>query len=374
MTRNSDITNGNTDIEIIGGEFDGNRAQQTSATRGIFVERVNHSRIEGVYVHNIRDRGVQVYNSTDVHVLNSRVVYAGVNFQQAFCLEFATYSTIENCYAEDGLDHGFILAYTQHCAIINCVSVTTGAYGATNGCGGTEVYSYGTNYATNNTIHGLTLINPYGGFGICNASETHIDGLTVISPRKNVVSPTLSGNGMIIYGSQTSGVYVNNVRVIDPELNGIHIATNAPHNMIFDNIKIIGGDATEQWVQGFQITDWAYDIQVSNIQVIDFQGQNGIRVQNAGNVTISNVLVKNSRLIGISLVNATWCTIMNGILKDDQVLPTQGWGINEQGALSDYNVIIGITAIDNTVGGILIVGTNTNVNLCWNGTTAGWIP
>jgi len=298
------------------------------------------------------------------------VVYAGVNFQQAFCLEFATYSTIENCYAEDGLDHGFILAYTQHCAIINCVSVTTGAYGATTGCGSTEVYSLGTNYANNNTINGLTLINPYGSFGICNATETFVTNLVVISPRNASVSQEFGGMGMVIYGSMTSGVYVNNFRVIDPERNGIEIKSGPPHKMILTNLKIIGGAKAGQWVQGFHITDNAYDIQVSNIQVIDFRGENGIRFQNAANITLSNVLVKNSRLVGISLVNASYCVIVNAILTDDQGSKTQGWGINEQGT-SDFNIIVAVNARGNDVGGILKAGANTQVRFCWNATS--WI-
>jgi len=64
-------------------------------------------------------------------------------------------------------------------------------------------------------------------------------------------------------------------------------------------------------------------------------------------------------------------TLIGGTYNDYQAIPTQDYGIVEN-VESDWNIIIGASALKNQVYGIEILGANSQVNLCYNSTT--WIP
>lgn len=76
---------------------------------------------------------------------------------------------------------------------------------------------------------------------------------------------------------------------------------------------------------------------------------------------------------GIVLKGAVNCTLTGNICYDEQGTPTQDYGIREANgaANSDYNIIVSCFARLYGTAGISIVGSNTKVNLCYNGTS--WI-
>jgi len=143
--------------------------------------------------------------------------------------------------------------------------------------------------------------------------------------------------------------------------------SGSEHNEILGNILRTNRN-------GISLTATSTKNTVSN-NVIQDSNKTGIWLSASENNTISlnqvwnNGLETSSTYSGIVLTNSDWNTIMGNIASDDW-LTTQEWGIEEEGT-SDYNIFIGNIALDNAVGGIKTVGVNTQVNLCWNGTT--WI-
>lgn len=86
VIENSDFTNGNENIRIIGGEIDGNKANQSSGdSYGIYFQRVTRGHIEGVHVHDTFKAGIEIAGladgtrSTDSHIVHNRVIDCGTS-------------------------------------------------------------------------------------------------------------------------------------------------------------------------------------------------------------------------------------------------------------------------------------------------------
>jgi parallel beta-helix repeat protein len=89
-----------------------------------------------------------------------------------------------------------------------------------------------------------------------------------------------------------------------------------------------------------------------------------------GNIVMNNGLRPAYGFDGIRLYNSSNNIINGNMAYDNQGSPTQDWGIKELGS-SDWNIIIGNSCLTNQINGILQIGTNTKVNLCYNSTN--WI-
>ena len=86
---------------------------------------------------------------------------------------------------------------------------------------------------------------------------------------------------------------------------------------------------------------------------------------------ISNSQDSNNTYAGIFWVATQDIVFSNARLGDVQTSKTQTVGMNETGTC-DRNIFALINARDNWVAGIIIIGTDTKVNLSWNLTS--WIP
>jgi len=119
---------------------------------------------------------------------------------------------------------------------------------------------------------------------------------------------------------------------------------------------------------------YLYDSSVIGNTILDVNQANsqwdGIILRDCSNVTVDANIIANdatySAYRGIDLLNSTYCIISNNLVRN-----CTSSGILERGASSDYNIIIGCMALDNASPNITIVGSNTKVNLCYNGTN--WI-
>jgi len=67
MFDNDDYSGGNSDIEIIGGELDGNKANQTTG-HGIYFNNVSRVIIRGIYVHNCKDDGIKLESCSEAFI------------------------------------------------------------------------------------------------------------------------------------------------------------------------------------------------------------------------------------------------------------------------------------------------------------------
>lgn len=91
----------------------------------------------------------------------------------------------------------------------------------------------------------------------------------------------------------------------------------------------------------------------------------GIFLFDSDHNTLTGNVITDDSDAGICFVNSDW-----NVVTTNRVVDATGWGILEL-ETSDYNVIVGSSASAST-GGIQVIGANTKVNLCYNGTT--WIP
>jgi len=156
-------------------------------------------------------------------------------------------------------------------------------------------------------------------------------------------------NNMI--GTATHGIYIYD------HSWGNQITTNLIWNSYTAGIQLIGNWVSEQQILGNQL----YDGSGHGIS---------LRINSSNNIINDNECMRNSysgiSLSGTSGYNSSWNIIEGNLCFDNG-----HWGIKEESGYVDRNLFLGNTCIDNTLGGIWVNGSNTQVNHCWNGST--WI-
>lgn len=159
--------------------------------------------------------------------------------------------------------------------------------------------------------------------------------------------------------------YISNTEIYWNDY-GLHFEGNQEHHVI--NCYI--------W-ECYQDGIYLYDVEnVDFTQVTSSTNENmGFRLEICQNITFHNCKTDNndqsgSGLESFKIENSTYISVIGGVYKNLAGVFTQDWGLRERGT-SDYNMIIGVDASENSVGGILTAGSNTKVNLCWNNTS--WI-
>jgi parallel beta-helix repeat protein len=285
LIENSDKTNGNTKISIVGGIFDMNIANQTIQTPAISMHRVSYS-----YFGKMEVTGTKF------------VSYVGIG---AFDMYLSDYNIIEDCKLYNSADEGLYLRECNHCKVMrgefyNCpngsgVASEKGSFNEFIG-----VHSYG-NSGSNISINGL-----YSKILHCTSEDgLGFNGITLGHPDSPASYSIVSGclvrnnkNGIRILGSGV-GVVVSKNTLIDNN---------------FDSTAIAIG-----------ISDSSSDCVVTDNYI--FNNWLGIYISTGvrGNV-IKNNIVKNSKGTGIT-INASENCIIEGNLCENNALNGTGYGV-----------------------------------------------
>ena len=212
IIRNNDTTNGNINIEIIGGEMDGN--DQTGADSvGIYFEKVTDGLISNVYVHHISGApayGVHIIESVRVNVEDSRFDNCD---RASAILTDCTDSDIENCVSVDSGDtgaHYIIFANSGkgafRCNIVDCHSSGGDGLGA-------QIYCY----ATDCHIQG-GVFEDFSYEGVSLGHESYVNTCTNIGVTGATIHTAAgtTGVGVIVFNNYSTvvGCQINSLRGI----------------------------------------------------------------------------------------------------------------------------------------------------------------
>lgn len=314
---NSDGTNGNTQIEIIGGILDGNLANQAPAPpigngKGAAISfiKVSNSSISGTTIRNPYVYGVIIDSGWGNKISNVNIFSSGYD--------------------------GILLANTLSNQIIGCNVQNAGSLGIDGD--GIGIYEA----SQRNMVDSCHVIDSYGdNFGI--ASELGQN------PVLNVISNCESYGGRIgfaVFAGLTGG---------NPQQNSL------------SNIQ-----STAASDYAIRIHE-AYFTTVTSFQTY-FNGKYGIYIDSATSAfsaTISQGYIYNpsqgGNYEGILIDNYTRVTIGDVTVLDNTA--HMNYAIHEQHS-SDYNILHDITTNGAGISEITIVGANTKVDQCWNTT---WI-
>lgn len=353
-----------TNITIFGGVVDGNRANNLGVTKGFYFEECTNCLVIGVQVQNLLDRGVQFYDGSENQIAYSKAIYCGTDYQQGFTLEYEDHSSISHCYGLDCLDVNFILAYCNRCSINDCISEASGSYGTTTGAGGVEVYGTGGVECYHCSIENLRLYNVYGGLGFNGAH--HCTGTNIISVNPHQISgnPTMSGIGVLVYGSLTTDINLTDVLVVNPEEQGIKVFQGATRVTISNPTLVAGADLND-YVDGIWIVDSSTDVSVNNPRIYDFSGtgnvgRHGVMIEDSVRCKVNGGIITNSKQNAVNLHGSSYCTVNGLTAYDDQGSKTQSYGVGEE-ASADYNLVAGCDFRGNlrTADPILLIGVHS---------------
>lgn len=305
IIQNIDLS-GNTDIDIVGGVLDGNKAYQTEVPQitaiihGVKLLRCSDCSVVGVHIKNVYTNGISLYPTTcRCKILGNTLEGCGIN---AIVAENASQNNIISGNVINGVDveHGIVLSNdSSFNNVVGNVILNTGKSGIV-------ISPHDSHPSTNNVIKGNIIKNPrYHG----------------------IVSLTESGVG-------------NHANIVI----GNQIHSSGLYGIVFDATK-------RDTIQSNQIVSSNCD----GVRII-----NGSKVVVNGNTCVNNSRTRAGTYHGIIVNNSIDCIVEGNICYDDQSPKTQGFGICESGT-SNYNIIIGNHLKDNLIKGMSTVGTHDEI-------------
>jgi len=191
-----------------------------------------------------------------------------------------------------------------------------------------------------------------------------------IKTESNVKDSFISHNKMeqmYSYGISTTGLLTSIIQcnTISAEVqSGISVSSG-------NDVSVIGNDIDTCGQHGIIIVSCNFMPNTVSNNVIYNNGWHGIVIDDSNNTVVSANAIYSNGYDGINIQGASMFNIIsNNIITDDNT-PTQDYGIREQDT-TDYNIITSNTCLNSVNVGILQIGANSQVNLCFNGTI--WIP
>jgi len=181
MMTNSDHTGGNTNIHIIGGEFDGNKANQTPFLALLYFDNLTDGNFEKMHIHDAKGHPV-------VDDFNGALTFANSSF-----------IAVDGCKSENNNGTAFIIMSSDH------INVKGGFY-SNNGC--TGVGWYDSPYCS---AIGVTAENNVTASGIsANGFYSTVVGNYVSGNKYNInVGHTTPTNQYASYSTVTGNTSVN---------------------------------------------------------------------------------------------------------------------------------------------------------------------
>jgi len=261
MLSNSDTTGGNTHIDIIGGVFDGNKANNTGDLAGIYLDHVDNCTVKDCIVKNCSRWDIR--------------------------LRYATYCHVYGCNCSDAGQHGIMVAYHVYYNVIeNNICYDNGNHGISL-----------EQYAEHNTIIG-------------NVLTGNVKGLVVETPpnRYNDIIGNIvnnNGHGILVYGAATSHVrfcnFIGNV-VSNNTAHGLYLSGYVSHCNVIGNVCVGNSRGTG--------ADNTYD----NIYLRNGSSYNNIQ----GNICRAGINTNKPRYgINIGTSDCTGNLVINNDIYDD---------------------------------------------------------
>jgi len=281
--------------------IDGNKANQTAASSGIKFTNVENSRISGCRIEKSKDCGVYL-DSSSRNVITNSTVESGGNL--GIYLSSSNNNTVMGNTIESNSDDGI------------------------------HLYS-GSN---NNTVMGNTIESNSSDGIFCSGSNNNtVMGNTIESN---------SGIGIYLYsGSNNNTVMGNTIK--SNSSDGI-FCNGANNNTITGNTSESNGGS------GIQLYSSSNNSVTGN--TIKSNGSYGIMIASSNNnVVVGNVVMNNSKSVagaydGIYISTSDYNVITSNRCTDDQLVKTQGYGINIFNGTCDFNLVDGNVLVGNLIG------------------------
>lgn len=350
--QNLDQTNGNTNIDVTGGQIDGNKEGQTGTNiYGVFFRQVDDSKILNININRTKSSGIYVSLGSDRNIIQGNTI---------------TYSGYAGIVVE-----GDVTSPTW--TTDNRVIANTVKY---NDKDGITIYRYALATIVSENIANNNGQNPDfegGGSGIrvdnvCDkslienniANNNDYDGIQIINSKDVIVNGNIANqNGNVAYTQVNRG-------------DGIEVWDNSWRTIITSN------QANENKRQGIVINGESYASIVSNNQV-RANGWSGIRVYRTPKVTISgNIAMDNGQVLNITEADGIKVddegegsiigrnvTITGNICLNSIGTTTQKYGIEIKDSY-DYNIIIANDCRTNANASYDIVYSGTHNKVAYN--------
>lgn len=211
MIQNDDVAGGNTQIEIIGGILDGNKANQAANCSSMRLENITDSFIRDLWVRNWYYHGAELWaiaencwfinclataNTNDGYeIYGDNVIFCGatrctsrdnVTATGGGFHAYGDFLSFQDCLAIDNASYGFEFGTLQYSTILGCI-----ATGNVNGFG------LGTNSIQNVLSGNIANVNASNGFRV-SASDYN---LLVANQANSNTGPAPGGNGFLLVDS-----------------------------------------------------------------------------------------------------------------------------------------------------------------------------
>lgn len=283
---NSDQVSGNTQIEIIGGELDGNDLT-TNGSVGIYFKLVTNSIIRDTYVHHISYTwpaggsvayGIYLEECTDTNVLDSRIEYCD---HGGLAITDSTRCNAVRCHGKYNADvaggaqsahfvlFGTVAKGSYDCNIIDCNGYDSGNWGA-------QIYKYCYNCEVRGGVYEY---NENGAVNLIHPSSPNTG--------RNIKAVGVTGkqSGAKLDTGEGIVTYQNESQIIDCTMmhftTGITLESNARYysvlgNKFFSctygvmasgNYSLIQGNTFEDCTVGVYINDGSYG--VDHVQILN---------------------------------------------------------------------------------------------------------
>ena len=319
--KNADQTNGNTNVRIIGGKIDGQKAGRTAGAtlRGIYMVKVDGAVVEGTHVTGAEDHGIHLSSCTRFRLAGCHTYSNGKNATSVggsgiavSCLSDCT-GSISDCHSHNNFRAGFRYASVGTGADIYARITTTGCHAYVNGGDGTGADRSSTNPEAGFSLQGDGVSGKLIGctYAACVSYLNVGDGFRWAAGVRGAAAGSCiawgnTRNGLAIYNGcdyngVNGGTYINNGDESDAAAGS------------YDGIKLydIGTGSLHNTVTGIRATD---------TRGTKLQGY-GIRELNAANFNryLANDLAGN--LSGTILLTGT---SSGAVVEDQNFIVRQG--------------------------------------------------
>jgi len=342
-------------FEILGGELDGYKAEQTGNIDGIYISGCTDVVINGTKVKDIKRYGIACPSTISV---NDKVKISGVDVRGTdgdYGIYFAAKnSRITSSRIEDTIGHGIWAGETD--LKNNNIIIDNDIINCGNGTGNKDAIKVGGN-------NYLITLNRFINNGRDGVDAYGRKDILILANQFDHTGHAGGGIGVHITGGSEDCIVALNT-IHDSKEHGVEI-TGTVANCY--GIKVLDNKISDSEMGGIHATGPNYQCTVNDNSVKN-SGLAGIHLINFYDGTVNDNHVKNSGYgktppsdySGIYMHSGINNVVSGNRCHDDQGAKTQKYGIRE-GTTANYNHITDNFVSNNAVGGISEQGTNTKV-------------